>query len=121
MRFLSGIRLMTNCALCVFECRNNFVVYYKFLQYLHIIISQKQLKIHLYILCQMVRKTMLFILLSKKSSLIISDSQKKNIFNANDNISTKPYKTQKRHDSYIICNHHAAKYRQAFLYAFTNL
>ena len=28
MRFLSGIRLMTNCALCVFECRNNFVVYY---------------------------------------------------------------------------------------------
>ena len=42
----------------------------------------------------MVRKTMLFILLSKKSSLIVSDSQKKINFNANDNISTKPYKTQ---------------------------
>ncbi len=29
MRFLSGIRLMTNCDHYVLECRNNFVVYYK--------------------------------------------------------------------------------------------
>ena len=28
MRFLSGIRLMTNCDHYVLECRNNFVVYY---------------------------------------------------------------------------------------------
>ena len=28
MRFLSGIRLMTNCDHYVLECRNNFIAYY---------------------------------------------------------------------------------------------